>query len=165
MRPSNRQRLNIRRPYATTRTLNWIATRACWHLDAWLASTPQGLPYFYVETHAGGWERLGAFAFAVRNGDCEPVQAETIHDPFNSTLELTPALNVLHWRYIAPLAELWPRGEYPRRSVVFHYVRTIPCEPMDGLPNWYSVTGRAYRDRRAEIRTKLQGLLTTPESD
>lgn len=174
MRPSNRQRLIVRRPYATARVLDWIAPRTCWHLDVWLRRTTNGHLYFDARTHAGAWELLGRNVWYIRapvvgQWEAVPIDAATLGDTArHASLALNdlPALdcarvNELHWRHIAPLASLWPRGDYPRRSCAFHYIAALPAydDPTRGMVNGYAYSRRAERDLRASIRHHLKGLL------
>lgn len=170
MRPSNKERTAQRRPYCrSARVLDHIATRECWHLDAWLRLSNADHWYFDVQTHAGGWERLGRSIWYIRRpliGPWEAVPMNTDpnpHDPCLTLPQLTLTdaahVNALHWRHIAPLAKLWPHGDYRRRSICFHYVAPIPLDPMTGLTNHYSSSWRAERDLKLAIRQKLAGLL------
>lgn len=169
----------VQRNTTSSTVRGWISNSSCWHLDTWLLELG-GKPILLARTQRGtgaivgllAWElqrERSGFGLWERGRVLEPYEANAayplvqhggqglaITSPgavklFGSASQADLAFKAC----IAPLAELWPRGDYPRRSIRHHMVRPVyVTNPCDQFRNLYAETGRAGRDVRFAAAAK-----------
>lgn len=149
------------RSNTTGQVHKWISAKTCWHLDVWLyeytaGDTAQLL--VRAETSAGGtrpiggvWWRLhtdhaGVLGMYTVQGQPDAAHLKPLAMGTPAQRWICPQLEDEYWRVLYPLVQLWPRGDFKRRSVRLHFVMPTVPDPMDGMRNAYGETGRAARD-------------------
>lgn len=134
---------------------DWISARSCWHLDCWLYAIHNDV-YLRAETSIGGTDTIGKQWYRIAEGQAPVAVRVNGTDNLKAiSLRYAPWLQNYHWQYLRPIADLWPRGQFKRRSVVFHYALPVAVnEPTEGLQNWYALTGRQERDLAHKARMR-----------
>lgn len=136
--------------------LRWIQSIHCWHLDTWLHADDYGRAFVLARTGTGHGRELGQQWFSIAPDALSILHLVACSAPIASTeiqlhgrhgRDILPASQDVFWRLIAPLADLWPRGTFKRRSIAHHMIApTHVVEPTEGILNYYASTGRELRD-------------------
>lgn len=168
-----RERAAVYRRHVPWRVYDQIVRRTCLHVDGWLYQMPDDQLYFVFITTRGGTKPLAHTMYRAEPGALTPVAySASIHrDGLTRHIDSpwarkhAPWLNRLYWRDIYPTLRQPVEGFKGHRSIVLRFVYTSPAldDPMAGIENLYSVTGRRTRDD-AQMLHGAPELATRPRS-
>jgi len=153
--PANKRHA-ILRANVPQRIYDWINTRKCMHVDAWLYQMPDDMLYFVVigsvagrvknATHRRVWriDPFGIYPYQFSTDIAARGLPRRLGGPW--ARKHIPWANAYH-KYIRQAA--WEMcAPFVRRSIVLHYVYTKPKldDPLEGIENTYATSSRAARD-------------------
>lgn len=162
--------LKYRSPLMGAAALRWLNTRKTWVMDCRVYTNTAGEilvrvdqanglgdvltePYWYVLTCdlLDNWT-MQRIAY---HGDASALVERTLNDPpMLKHIGGADAYSAI-WRLLYSLNTLWPRSNWPRRTVRFHCFEPMGVfDPMEGVLNHYDSTGRAVRDERLKVRAQ-----------